>query len=147
MATTKISDLVAKGSTIEDDDIFIIGEYNGSTYDSKKVTGANVRPYKVYNANLTQSSTSAPSVNFSYSELSTTLTYARSGAGIYTITSSGTEFTTNKTYINCTLGGTTGFITAYSPNNYTITIITSDITGTPSDGYMNPANIQITIIK
>jgi hypothetical protein len=147
MADVKISQVAAKGATLEDDDILLIGEYNGSTYDSKSVTGANVRPFKTYLANLSQTGSSAPTANFTYSELTTTLTFARSGAGVYTITSSGTEFTTNKTFINCTLGASAGIVTAYSPNNYTITIITSDVTGTPVDGYMNPLNVEIKIIK
>ena len=42
MANVKISDLTAKGAAIEKDDLLIISDYNGSTYDTKSVTGANI---------------------------------------------------------------------------------------------------------
>ena len=42
MANVKISELSAKGASIEKDDLLIISDYNGSTYDTKSVTGANI---------------------------------------------------------------------------------------------------------
>lgn len=42
MANVKISELSAKGASIQKDDLLIISDYNGSTYDTKSVTGANI---------------------------------------------------------------------------------------------------------
>ena len=42
MANVKISESSAKGASIEKDDLLIISDYNGSTYDTKSVTGANI---------------------------------------------------------------------------------------------------------
>ena len=42
MAEIKISALTPKGASIEKTDLLVISDYNGSTYDSKSVTGANI---------------------------------------------------------------------------------------------------------
>ena len=42
MAEIKISALTAKGASLQKDDLLVISDYNGSTYDSKSVTGANI---------------------------------------------------------------------------------------------------------
>ena len=42
MATKKISQLTAKAANLEANDLLIVSDYNGSTYDSKYVTGAEV---------------------------------------------------------------------------------------------------------
>ena len=42
MATKKISQFTAKAANLEADDLLLISDYNGSTYDSKYVTGAEV---------------------------------------------------------------------------------------------------------
>lgn len=42
MAEIKISALTAKGASLEKDDLLVISNYNGSGYDSKSVTGANI---------------------------------------------------------------------------------------------------------
>ena len=42
MATKKISEFTAKGANLETTDLLLISDYNGSTYDSKYVTGAEV---------------------------------------------------------------------------------------------------------
>ena len=42
MATKKISQFTAKGANLESTDLLLISDYNGSTYDSKYVTGAEV---------------------------------------------------------------------------------------------------------
>ena len=95
----RISELTAKVGAIEDTDLMVISDYNGATYDTKKVTGSQIRPYKVYLANISQTSTSAPTVNFNYSELSGTLTFTRVNVGEYLITNSVAEFTLNKTFV------------------------------------------------
>ena len=42
MATKKISQFTAKAANLSADDLLLISDYNGSTYDSKYVTGAEV---------------------------------------------------------------------------------------------------------
>ena len=42
MATKKISEFTAKAANLETTDLLLISDYNGSTYDSKYVTGAEV---------------------------------------------------------------------------------------------------------
>ena len=42
MANVKISALTAKGATLERTDRLAIADYNGSTYDSKYITGAEI---------------------------------------------------------------------------------------------------------
>ena len=42
MAEIKISALTAKGASLEKTDLLVISDYNGSAYDSKSVTGANI---------------------------------------------------------------------------------------------------------
>jgi len=43
MANVKISELSAKGANLEDDDLLIISDYNGTTYDTKKITGLQIK--------------------------------------------------------------------------------------------------------
>lgn len=45
MANVKISELTAKGAILESTDLLIISDYNGSTYDTKSATGANVKDF------------------------------------------------------------------------------------------------------
>lgn len=57
------------------------------------------KPYLSYQAIISQSSTSAPSVTTYLNELGTSMTWARTTAGIYTLTAGTTVFSTNKTVI------------------------------------------------
>ena len=45
MAEIRISELTAKGAILESTDLIEISDYNGSTYDTKSVTGQNVYDY------------------------------------------------------------------------------------------------------
>lgn len=45
MAEVRISELTAKGSRLESTDLIEIADYNGSTYDTKLVSGLNVYDY------------------------------------------------------------------------------------------------------
>jgi len=148
MANKKISELTAKASTLEDSDLIMVSDYNGSTYDTKSVTGANIRPYKIYCALVTQSGTSAPSNASTYDEFSTTLTWARTGVGTYTLTSSGTEFTNLKTFIQFTLGNSNGgYIRVVRTSTSVLTIVTMDTTAANSDNILTNSQLEIKIIK
>jgi len=45
MAEVRISELTAKGSRLESTDLIEISDYNGSTYDTKLVSGLNIYDY------------------------------------------------------------------------------------------------------
>ena len=145
----RISELTAKVGAIEDTDLMVISDYNGATYDSKKVTGAQINPYKTYLANISQSGTSAPTINYSYSELSGTLTFTRSGVGIYLITNSVAEFTANKCFINHTPGlGTSIRYYQYDIVSTTeILLYSFDSEGAYADTLINKNSFEIKIIK
>lgn len=151
MANVKISQVTAKGATLEDDDILLIGEYNGATYDSKSVTGANVRPFKTILFTLSQVGTSAPTKDYSYeAEVSQTFTLARASIGVYTLTSSSALFTANKTFLNISLGGSgsSANIGAYWTSTTVVTFYTTDsTTGAATDSLLDYAQLEIKIIK
>lgn len=55
--------------------------------------------YTSYTALLTQAGTAAPVATVLSNNLTATLTWARTGTGIYTLTASATTFTANKTIV------------------------------------------------
>ena len=145
----KLSDFPAKGAQIEDSDLLLISDYNGATYDSKSVTGANVRPFKTVIFNISQVGTNAPTVNYSYvGEVTQTFTFSYLSVGNYRLTSSSALFTSNKTFCQITLGSNildlqAGVVVA-STTQLDITNCTASST---LDGLLTSANLQITIIK
>jgi hypothetical protein len=151
MANKKISEYTAKGQQLEDDDLILISDYNGASYDTKYVTGANIRPFKTIIFNVSQTGTSSPTKNFSYeSEVTQTFTLSRMSVGVYKLTASSALFTSNKTFINITHGGTGNGanIGAYRTSTTVITFYTSDsTTATSTDGLLDGANLEIKIIK
>jgi hypothetical protein len=98
MANVKISQLTAKGAHVETTDRIAIADFNGTTYDSKYITGAQLTPYKKYVAILNQTGTNAPTAVILENTLSGTPTLSRDSAGNYRITLTG-EFTNNKTFV------------------------------------------------
>ena len=145
----KVSDFPAKGAQIEDSDLFEISDYNGATYDTKSVTGANVRPFKTVIFNISQVGTNAPTVNYSYvGEVTQTFIFSYVSVGNYRLTSSSALFTSNKTFCQITLGSNildlqAGVIVS-STTQLDITNCTASST---LDGLLTSANLQITIIK
>lgn len=151
MANKKISELTPKAAQLEDSDLIMISDYNGSTYDTKSVTGADIRPYKTILFAITQGGSAAPTKDWSYeTEVTQTFTLARSAVGEYTITASSALFTSNKTFINISLGGSGGAanIGAYITSTTIITFYTADsTTGTLTDSLLDFATLEIKIIK
>ena len=146
----RISELTSKVGAIEDTDLMVISDYNGATYDTKKVTGAQINPYKVYLANISQVGTSDPILNYGYSELSSTITLDRTGVGQYELILSGAEFTLNKTFIQITNGasGVGIVLGAYRISATKIGFYSSNsTTGTLLDSALDEAQIEIKIIK
>lgn len=149
MANKKISELTAKGSQIEDTDLLQISDYNGSTYDTKSVTGANIRPFYTVMFNLSQSGTSAPTKNWSYeTEVAQTFTLARTAVGTYTLTASSALFTANKTFAFITPGGSSAGISyGVIRDSTTQLTIYSTNAGGYVDGVLDLAFLKINIIK
>jgi len=151
MANKKISELTPKAAQLEDSDLVMVSVYNGSTYDTESVTGANIRPYKTISFVISQAGALAPTKIFSYEdEVTQTFTFARTAAGTYTITASSALFTASKTFINISLGGSGSGanVGAYRTSTTEIIFYTADsTTGTTGDSYLDEATLEIKIIK
>jgi len=151
MANKKISELTPKAAQLEDSDLVMVSDYNGSTYDTKSVTGANIRPFKTISFVISQFGALTPVVDYSYvSEVTQTFTLARTSTGTYTLTASSALFTTNKTFINISLGGSGSGanVGAYRTTTTEIIFYTADsTTGTLTDSLLDLATLEIKIIK
>ena len=145
----KITDLTAKTGALEGSDVLVISDYNGATYDTKKITGAQIVPYKVYIANISQSGTAAPTVTGGYSQLTGTLTFARTATGTYTITNSVAEFTANNTFVFFqNSGGAYNRLFQYEITSTTvITIKTWSGAGSLADSLLGSDSLEIKIIN
>lgn len=146
----RISELTAKTGALEDTDLILISDYNGSTYDTKSVTGAQIRPYKTYLASISQIGVTAPTLSYGYSELSSTITFGYRSPGSYKIIASTAEFTANKTFVQISNGesGNGIILEAYRFSDTEIYIyVSSSDTLTYADGLLNNCQIEIKIIK
>jgi len=144
----RISELTAKTGAIEDTDLMVISDYNGTTYDTKKVTGAQIKPFKTYLVSISQSGTSAPTVNYEYSELTSTITWTYIGIGIYEATLSTIELTNDKTFFQVSLGsGTMGFYSVVRTTAAKFRVRCYDIAGTSQNSMLLNTQIEIKIIK
>lgn len=149
MANKKISEVTPKGAQLEDDDLMIISEFNGATYDTKSVTGIKVRPFKTVMFNISQTGTSAPTVNYSYTdEVTQTFTWSRLSVGNYRLTSSSALFTSNKTFCQITLGDNILDLSAGVIVTSTTQLdITNCTASTVADGLLTNTILEIKIIK
>ena len=151
MADKKISELTAKAAQLQDDDLLMVSDYNGATYDTYSITGANIRPITTVMFNISQTSTSAPVKNFSYeAEVSQTFTLARLATGAYTLTASSALFTSSKTYVSITLGsGPNGTCVRAEPTTSTVIDFgtSNGATGNFVDSALTNATLEIKIIK
>ncbi|NDB58168.1 hypothetical protein EB001_06960 [bacterium] len=150
MANKKISELTAKAAQLQDDDLVMVSDYNGSTYDTKSVTGANIRPFKTILFAITQSGTAAPTKDWSYeTEVSQTFTFTRTAAGTYKITASSALFTLNKTFV--TLGSGGNPYALYGATRLSTTVIEfyslNVSTNVGIDNALGETNLEIKIIK
>ena len=145
----KLTDLTAKTGALEGTDVLVISDYNGATYDTKKITGSQIVPYKVYITNISQTGTAAPTTSGGYSQLTGTLTFARTSAGTYTITNSVAEFTANNTFVFFqNSGGSVTRLFQYAITSTTvITIYSWTGAGALSDGLLGSDSIEIKIIN
>ena len=86
------------------------------------VPGINV--YDSYTALLTQTSTNAPVATVLSNNLTATLTWARTGVGVYTLTASAATFTANKTIVFLNPGSSVSLISAETTSDTVLTVKT-----------------------
>ncbi len=149
MADKKISELTPKAAQLQDDDLLMISEYNGATYDTKSVRGDEIRPFTTVMFNISQSGTSAPTKNYSYeTEVSQTFTFSRLSVGNYRLTASSALFTANKTFCQITLGNNILDLSAGVVVTSTTELdITNCTASSVLDGLLTNATLEIKIIK
>lgn len=106
------------------------------------------RPYQVLVGNLTQTGTSAPTFTIFENTTGTTITATRSSAGLYTLTSSGTPFTANKTAVFISVNGASSSIRSIFyevTSTSTVQVTTTDGFGTDTDNILDNTSIEIRI--
>lgn len=106
--------------------------------------------YKSYVANLTQASTAAPVATVLLNEFLPTLTWARTSAGIYTLTAASAVFTASKTQVILS-GALSGIATVALTSTTVITLTVKD-TGTNSaaavsDDLLSATGIEIRVFN
>lgn len=145
----KLTELTAKTGALEGTDVLVISDYNGATYDTKKITGSQIVPYKTYITNISQTGTADPTTSGGYSQLTGTITLARTSAGTYTLTNSVAEFTANNTFVFFqNSGGAYNRLFQYEITSTTvITIYSWTGAGSLSDGLLGDDSIEIKIIN
>lgn len=80
--------------------------------------------YNSYVALLTQAGTAAPVATVLSNNLTATLTWARTGVGVYTLTANAATFTANKTIIFLNAGSLSSLITGERTSDTVLTIKT-----------------------
>ena len=88
-------------------DLVLISDTSVTNNPTKTATVANIAAfansyslgYTVYTASLTQAGTAAPVATIMQNTTGKTFTWARTGAGVYTVTANNATFTANKTIL------------------------------------------------
>lgn len=103
-----------------------------------------VRPYKVYTALLSQSGTSAPTATVLENTLGGTVTWTYTSTGSYvgTLTSA---FTLNKTWTIATGSGSADTTITVSRSSDNTVNVSTLLAGTPTNGIISPASIEIRV--
>lgn len=148
MANKKITDLASSSAILTSSDLIEVSVWNGSTHDTHKVACDKVFPYNTILLKVTQNSTSAPTVNYSYNDTTATITPSYVSVGVYKLTFSSAILTINKDYIIASLGNSTlGWIQVYRSSTTELIIETYDITGSNANGLLDNGIINIKIVK
>lgn len=147
MSNKRISELTTSSVPIKSTDYLEVSVYNGSTYDSKKVSSDYLKPYKVYTALLTQSGTSAPTATVLENTIGS-IVWARSASGDYNGTLTG-AFTASKTFVSLTLNYAGTSVTGYGvrSNDNVVLVQTIDATNTGVDNKLNVASLEIRVYQ
>jgi hypothetical protein len=115
------------------------------------VTGdTNIRPYKVYSALVSQTSTNDPTGTVLHSTFDSTLTWTRSYSGRYTLTSTG-EFTSGKVFVIFSQNAALG--TSSNPCHYnwqrndssTIYVESLNSAGATADGLLYNTSVEVRV--
>ena len=99
--------------------------------------------YNSYVALLTQAGTAAPVATVLSNNLTATLTWARAGVGVYTLTASAATFTANKTIVFLNAGSLSSLITVERTSDTVLTIRT--ISGGASDSAITNGAFEVRI--
>jgi hypothetical protein len=106
-------------------------------------------PYKSYVAIITQSGTSAPTVNtLLENTLGATVTFGYTNVGEYTINITGNKFTTNKTVIIVGPGRKTTantFLGTTIASDQLIVLYSQNPSGTPTNGLISQVTVEIRV--
>lgn len=148
MANKKITDLASSSAILTSSDLIEVSVWNGSTYDTNKVTTDKVFPYNTILLKLTQSGTSAPTINYSFKDITVTIVSSYVSTGVYKLTFSSGILVANKEYIVASLGTSSlGFIQVYRSSTTELIIETYDITGANTNSLLDNGIINIKIVK
>jgi len=114
------------------------------------LTNSDVIPYKTILFAISQGGTSAPTIDFSYTnEVTQTFTFSRTAVGTYRVTASSALFTANKTF--STLGGGGNPYALYGVYRLSDTIlelVTLDVsTSAGIDNALGETILEIKVIK
>ena len=102
------------GNNLHSNDLFVISDVSSATHPTKSIKAGNVAAfmnsynlgYTIYSIIFGQSGTNAPTVDASLqNSTGATFTWARTGAGTYTLTASTAIFTVGKTICFLNNGG------------------------------------------
>jgi hypothetical protein len=116
---------------------------DSGTFKSRKIAASKLRPYKVYCANLTQTSTNAPTADVFENTLSGTPTFSYDGVGVYKITLTG-EWTADKVFILiCNFGY--NVVSSSRVDSNIIKVETYDNAGIASNGVLYDTSIEIRV--
>lgn len=98
-----------------------------SSADKTKLDGLTAVAYKSYQAVVNQTGTSAPTATVGNNDFgSTTFTWARTGAGVYTLTANASVFTSGKTFgISSNLQNLNGSIRVVRTSATVLTVTTA----------------------
>lgn len=145
MADYKISDLTAyPNDYLQSTDLIEVSYDDSGTFRSRKVTADKLRPYKVYVAILTQTSTNAPTADVFENTLSGTPTFSYDSVGIYNINLTG-EWTADKVFVHMNGFQEGYFISVARVDADAIKIKTYDNTLTLTNGALLDSSIEIRV--
>ena len=99
--------------------------------------------YDSYVALLTQAGTAAPVATVLSNNLTATLTWARTGVGVYTLTANAATFTANKTIIFINAGSSQSVITGERTSDTVLTVKT--ISGGAADSAITNGAFEVRI--
>lgn len=120
-------------------------EYNGLQYFEALL--AVTRPYYTYSIEIAQTGTNNPTVIVIYKDVPGTLTWARTGAGVYTLTYSGSISNIFSAGVSPQITPREGFATVEFTSSTVLTIRTFDATGTPDDGLLGTSGFRLDFLK